>query len=85
MLRTYSKGLDKFTVLDLAVLVDVERVVDDTQLLARQENANLGHELFKFKLGQSSRLIFVELLHENKKLTVTSNLLTKACLHRRES
>ena len=64
--HTYSEALNKLTVLDLTIFVQIKAVVDNTELLAGQENANLGEELFKFKLGKSTGVILVELLYIEK-------------------
>ena len=65
---TYLEDADELSVRDLTVLVEIEVVVDASELLAGEENSELGHEFFKFKLVKSAALISVELLYLSEKV-----------------
>ena len=51
---TYLEDADELRVGDLLVLVQVEVVVDASQVLAGQENSELGDKLFEFKSGEGA-------------------------------
>ena len=57
----YLEDVDELGVSDLAVLVEIEMVVDGSQFLAGKEDSELGEEFFELKLGKSAVLVLVSL------------------------
>jgi len=55
------KDVDELRVSDLAVLVEVEVVIDVSEFLAGKEDSELREEFFELKLGESAVLVSVEL------------------------
>jgi len=64
----YPENVDELGVGDVAVLVLVKVVEDDSQLLTGEEDAQLRHEFFELQLLEDAILIAVEALP--KKQTV---------------
>lgn len=62
------EDVDELGVSDLAVLVEIEVVVDGSQFLAGKEDSELGEEFFKLKLGKSAVLVLVELKEDSLEL-----------------
>lgn len=62
------EDVDELGVSDLAVLVEIEVVVDGSQFLAGKEDSELGEEFFELKLGKSAVLVLVELKEDSLEL-----------------
>ena len=59
---TYLENIDEFCVCDVAILVLVEVIEDDTELLSGEENAKLRHEFLELELLQNTVLVAIEAL-----------------------
>ena len=73
---TYLENIDEFCVCDVAILVLVEVIEDDTELLSGEENAKLRHEFLELELLQNTVLVAIEALSKWKsnRLALETNL-----------
>ena len=60
---TYLEDVDELVVGDVAILVLVKVVEDDTELLSCEEDTQLGHELLELELLKDSILVAIEALN----------------------